>query len=143
MSAFSWHEAQLFHIMGSFCAQAICNTGMVYEAWRRNMGEIFHQSCGESPSSWASHLAWQPVWSKFQMIYRMPNASFGVPCCQTGPRSTCMFPRTLSFEVTIKQAQNYLSQNVKAFKFLNSLLHNLLVEFCTGLFIFIIFTVAV
>ena len=125
MCTFYWHQAQLFQIMGSFCAQAIYITELGYEAWTRCIGEIFHQTCWGSPTSWENHLAWQPICSKFQIIYRMPNSSFGVPWFQKGTISTCIFLHLLSFEGTTKQAEIILA-NFQSFIILNSLLHNFL-----------------
>ena len=59
VDALSWHQAQIFQMMGSFFAQAVCNTDMGYETSIRCMGKIFYESYVISPYSWTSHFTWQ------------------------------------------------------------------------------------
>ena len=86
------------------------------------------------------------IWlNYFKQVYLCPNyflwysqliknVAHVLAQVRTGFSSTCpLFLCALSFDGITKRVLNYLNQVLKVL-FLNSLVHNLLFEFCTGIF---------
>ena len=70
---FYWHQAQLSHMTGSFCAQVTWSYNTASRPGHKVWDDFFINPVGVSSPSWTSHLTWWPNFSKLQILHDIPN----------------------------------------------------------------------